>query len=429
MSRPKLLELSVFRSLLLLAVFTSSASAEDWPQFRGPTGDGHASDRDLPIRWDEQTHVAWKTPIPGKGHSSPVVWGKQLWLTTAHGGKRPGDALHLDAICIDTKTGRVIQQHRVFENVKAQNAHKMSSQASPTPVIEENRIYLHFGSYGTACLDTVSGKTLWTRRDLIIDHRHGPGSSPVLVNDLLVLQFDGMDRQFVIALDKKTGKTVWRRRRDIQYNSDNGERKKAYCTPLLIQHEGKAQLVTTAARSAIAYDPTSGDTLWRVRFIGDSATARPVLGGGVIYLTTSCKDAKMLAIHPGGRGDITETGVAWKLLKGVPQRPSPLYINGLLYGIHDNGVMTCRDPKTGDAIWQKRLGDNYAASPVYAAGRIYVISESGKTSVIAPGRKYQLLATNQLDTGCVASPAVADGAIFLRTSSHLYRIRKPADRR
>ena len=414
-------------SFLLIGLFLaiipgathSKDGAKNWPQFRGPSGDGYAYQQSAPIHWDEQTNIAWKIPIPGKGHSSPVVRGDQLWLTTARNQGR-----QLDAICVDIKTGAIIHHCNVFENNTPQPTHLQNSHASPTPVIDQDHIYIHFGSYGTACLDRASGQTCWIRRDLVVDHRHGPGSSPILADNQLVLQFDGMDIQFLIALDKKTGRTIWRQQRDIAYNSDNGERKKSFCTPLLISHDGSKQLVTTAARSAIAYNPADGNPLWRVRFLGDSATARPVLGNGIIYLTTSCVDAKMLAINPTGRGDITETGVIWRLEKGVPQRPSPLYIDGLLYCIHDNGVLTCRDATTSNSIWRKRIGGNYAASPIYVDNRIYLVSESGKTFVIAPGQRYQLLVENQLDDGCIASPAVADNAIFLRTLNYLYRIGK-----
>ena len=404
-----------------MLVFSSSgAVADDWPQFRGPTGDGHGSQAKLPLEWDEETNVAWKVTVPGHGHSSPVIKGQHLWLTSAH-----DDGRQLDALCFDVDSGEIVLRTTVFEDVKTQRVHKTNTHASPTPVTDRNRVFVHFGSYGTACINAESGKILWKRNDLVVDHRHGPGSSPVVAGDLVILQFDGLDRQFMIALHAKTGDTAWSRERDIDYNSDNGERKKSFCTPLLIEHNGRQQLVTTAARAAISYDPASGNELWRVRFIGDSATSRPVATHDSVILTTSCVDAKMFAIRLDRKGDITDTGVTWRLQKGVPQRPSPLFVKGLLYCIHDHGVLSCRDPETGEAVWQTRLGGNYSASPVYAGGRIYIVSESGKTSVLKPGRTLNMLAQNELETGCVASPAVAHRSLFLRTANHLYRIGPP----
>ena len=400
------------------ALTADTVAAENWPQFRGQNGNGHSSSS-VPISWSETNNVAWKVPIRGTGHSSPVVFDGQVWLTTAdQNGKK------LFAICIDADTGKTIHDLEVFEVDTPQHVHTTNTHASPTAVVEKGRVYLHYGSYGTACVDTRSGETLWTRRDLIVDHRHGPGSSPILVGDLLVLQFDGLDQQFMVTLNKRTGDTVWRKKRDIQYNSDNGERKKSFCTPLLVHHQGVAQIVTVAARSAIAYDPSSGDVLWRVRFIGDSATARPIYGENTLFITTSCIDAKLIAIRPELRGDITDKGVLWIQDKGIPQRPSSLFIDGLLYGIHDTGVLTCRDSKTGAPVWRRRLGGNFAASPVFAGGLIYFPNDDGVTHVVRPGRTFESVSINKLDDGGYASPAVANESIYLRTRKNLYRLTK-----
>lgn len=410
----------MFNAFLLYFAATNILVASHWSQFRGPTGDGHAAESNLPVRWSENDNIAWKIAVHGLGHSSPVVWGNQIWLTTADQNDKQ---LKLYATCFDIRSGKTVHNLTVFKDVEPQNIHKMSSHACPTPVVEGNRIYVHYGSYGTACLDTASGKIIWSRQDFVVDHRHGPSSSPIMVDDLLVLQFDGMDRQFMVAIDKYTGATVWRKRRDIAYNSDNGERKKAFCTPLLVKHNGTQQLVTTAARAAISYNPRNGDEIWRVRFIGDSATARPVASGKLVFLTTSCVDAKLLAVDLASRGDATETGMIWRVTRGVPQRPSPLYIDGMLYGIHDSGVLTCRDARTGKRIWKKRLGGNYSASPIFAGGHVYLPSENGLTFVVATGRKYKEVARNKLEDGCIASPAVAGGSLFLRTRDYLYCIR------
>ncbi len=412
----------LYPTLLLLALTAADTNA-NWPQFRGPTGDGHAIATNVaPTTWSEQKNVAWKIAIDGFGHSSPVALGSQAWLTTA---TEKGEGLQFWAWAIDLKSGRVIHKLLLFESAEPQPIHKLSSNASPTPVLEKDRVYIHFGSYGTACVDTTSGKVLWKRQDLVVNHRHGPASSPILVDDLLIVHFDGYDRQFVVAFDKKTGETRWRKKRDIDYGSKNGERMKAFCTPLLVKSNGRRELISTAAMAAIAYDPTNGKELWRIRFMGDSATARPVVGNGLVYISTACVFGQLWAVRPGGEGNVTDSHVTWRLSRGVPQRPSPLFHDGLLYLMEDKGVMSCLDSATGKVVWKERLGGNYAASPIMADGRIYVVSEEGKTTVIKPGREYRILATNTLEKGCNASPAVISDGLLLRTATHLYKLASP----
>ncbi|MGY8768048.1 MAG: outer membrane protein assembly factor BamB family protein [Pirellulales bacterium] len=403
--------------LLLLALTVVDAN---WPQFRGPSSDGHAQQSAMPLTWSENENVAWKVPIDGLGHSSPVALGNQSWLTTA---TMQNEEVHLWAWGFDLSSGKVIHKIKLFEDSEPQKLHKLSSHASPTSVLEPGRGYFHFGSYGTACVDTSTGKVLWKRDDIVVDHRHGPGSSPILVDDLLIVNFDGMDRQFVIAFDKRIGKTVWQKKRDIDYGSENGERKKAFSTPLLIEHDGRQELISTAAQAAIAYDPSTGKELWRVQFLGDSATARPVYGNGLVFITTSCTDSKMWAVRSGGTGDVSETHVAWRETRGIPQRPSPLYHQGLLYLMEDQGVIQCLDSASGEVLWKERLAGNYTACPILANGKIYVTSEEGKTSVLVPGKEFQLLSENLLETGCVASPAVLPDGLLLRTTTHLYKLK------
>ncbi|PHS01114.1 MAG: quinonprotein alcohol dehydrogenase [Blastopirellula sp.] len=404
--------------ILLLLVLTGVDA--NWPQFRGPNLDGHAQNSEAPITWSEKENVAWKVPIDGLGHSSPVALGTQAWLTTA---TMQDETVLLWAWGFDLESGKVTHKILLFEITEPQNLHKLSSHSSPTSVLEPGRGYFHFGSYGTACVDTTTGKVLWKRDDIIIDHRHGPGSSPILVDDLLIVNFDGMDRQFVTAFDKTTGKTRWQKKRDIKYGTENGERKKAFCTPLLIEHNGRQELISTAAQAVIAYDPSTGKELWRVHFFGDSATARPVFGNGLLFITTSCTDSKMWAVRPGGNGNVTETHVAWKETRGIPQRPSPLYHQGLLYLMEDKGIMNCLDSATGEVLWKERLAGNYTASPILVNGKIYVTSEEGKTVVLQPGKEFQLISENLLETGCVASPAVLPDGLLLRTSTHLYKLK------
>jgi outer membrane protein assembly factor BamB len=361
--------------------------------------------------------VAWKTAIHGKGWSSPVIWGDQVWMTTA-----PEDGKELFAVCVDRGTGRIMHDIRVFEIEKPQYCIPFNSYASPTPVIEEGRVWVHFGAHGTACLDTKSGAILWSRQDLPCNHFRAPASSPIIYRDLLVVAFDGFDLQYVVALDKRTGKTVWQRDRNIDYGTEDGDAKKAFCTATAIEVEGKTQLVYPSAGATIAYEPESGEEIWRVRHGGMNAAARPVFGNGKLYINTAAGGFKLFAMHLGGTGDLTNTNVDWKCSQGVPTRSSQLFVDGALFMVSDSGVATCLNTATGKPIWQERLAGEFSASPIYADGRIYYCNQDGATFVVAADRAFKLLATNQLDAGFMASPAVYDKALYLRTKTHLYRI-------
>jgi outer membrane protein assembly factor BamB len=405
--------------LLVMALLTSSSAALDnWPQFRGPHGDSRADDAKLPLAWSEKKNVVWKTAIHDKGWSSPVVWGDQVWLTTAK-----EDGKELFAVCVDRGNGRVLHDIKVFDVEKPSELwRKFNSFASPTPVIEEGRVYVHFGTYGTACLDTRSGETLWQRRDLHCDHWRGAASSPILYGDLLFLTFDGHDKQYVVALNKKNGETVWKKDRDIDYKTTDGDLKKAFGTPAVRTVAGKPQLISSAAVATIAYDPRTGEELWKVYHGGMNVTAPPLLGQGRVFLCTGDGGLRLLAVREGGRGDVTQSHIDWTMKKGsVPSRSSPILVDDLLYMVND-GVVTCVEAKSGEQVWQGRIGGKYWAAPVYADGRLYLFDEAGLGHVVAAGRRWQKLATNKLDAGCRASPAVSGKALFVRTLTHLYRL-------
>ncbi len=391
-----------------------------WPQFRGPDGQGHAVDSDPPLTWSEQENVVWKTAIHGRGWSSPVIWDDQIWLTTA-----TDDGHEMFAVCVDRQDGRIVRDLQLFHNDKPDDTKTFNSYASPTPVIEAGRVYIHFGSYGTACLDTADGHVIWQRRDLPCNHWRGPGSSPILFENLLILQYDGHDYQYIAALDKETGATVWKKDREIDYLSNDGDLRKAFCTPLVIDTAGQLQLISTCANGALSYDPRTGDVLWKVHFENHSAAARPLFDGDLVYINTGFSKADLWAVRPDGRGDVTDSHVVWKRSKSIGSQPSPLLVEGLIYSVHDAGVASCIDAATGEEVWLKRLGGNFAASPILAGGRIYLCDREGDTLVLAPGREYQELAKNKLDDGCMASPAALGKSLFLRTQSHLYRIDAP----
>jgi outer membrane protein assembly factor BamB len=402
----------------LVALLASAAAAgTNWPQFRGPTGDGIATETGLPLTWSESQNVVWKTPIHDKGWSSPVIWGDQIWMTTA---LENGTKLY--AVCVDRTSGRIVHDVEVFDIAEPQFCIEMNSYASCTPAIEAGRVYVHYGAHGTACLDTGSGKTLWARQDLPCDHFRGPASSPILYGNLLVVAYDGYDYQYVAAFDKLTGRTVWRRDRNIEYGTDNGDAKKAYGTAKVIEVDGKPQLVYPSAGATIAYEPQNGDEIWRINHGGMNACNPPLFGNGLLYLNSAAGGFSLFAMKVGGRGDVTKSAVEWKSSQGVPKRSSPVLVDDLLFMASDSSIATCLDAKTGELVWQKRLKGEFSASPLYCEGRVYLSNHEGQTFVVAASRDYELLATNELADGCMASAAVSDRAIYLRTKTHLYRL-------
>ncbi|MFW6170562.1 MAG: PQQ-binding-like beta-propeller repeat protein [Planctomycetota bacterium] len=415
-SRPRA-GISLIAVILLLLGIMSASGADRWPQFRGPNGDGHAGNADVPLQWSETENIAWKTSIHDRGWSSPVVWSDRIWMTTA-----TPDGREMFAICLDLKTGRVIHDKKIFEVDEPNEIHSLNSYASPTPVVEAGRVYVHFGTYGTACLDTETAQVLWSRRDLNCDHYRGPGSSPVVHGDLLYLHYDGFDVQYVVALDKHTGETAWRTDRSTEFRNVDGDFHKAYSTPILIEVSGQLQLFSPGSQAAMAYDPATGRELWKVRHSGFSSTARPLYGHGLVFFQTGFGRSKVLAVRPDGHGDVSDTHVVWRVSRAVPAKPSSILVGTRLYMVDDQGVGTCLEAESGETVWRERLRGDYSASPILAAGRLYFFNQQGQATVIHPGREFQVLATNELDTGCMASPAVVGDCLIVRTETDLYRI-------
>ena len=394
------------------------SAGEVWPEFRGPTGDGHADCRGLPVSWSNTENVAWKTPIPGRGWSSPVVWEGQIWLTTA-----TPDGKQMSAVCVDRESGKILHEIKVFDTAEPEPISVVNSYASPTPAIEAGRVYLHYGTYGTACLDTANGRILWTRRDLNCDHHEGPGSSPILFENLLIVHVDGRDAQYVVALDKQTGKTVWKTDRSIDYSRYHYNARKAFSTPQVIEFGGRKQLISPGPKAVMGYDPRTGRELWKIRYHGWSMVARPLFGHGLVFLVNDYDRPELWAIRPDGEGDVTDSHVAWTVTRSVPAQPSFLLIGDLLYLVNNDGLALAIDARTGTEIWRERLGGSFSASPVYADGRIYFFNRESVATVIEPGREFKVLAVNHLDgEQLMASPAVAGKALIVRTESHLYRV-------
>jgi outer membrane protein assembly factor BamB len=401
------------RGLLTLAlVFAVGAGvrASDWPAFRGPTGQGHSDERDLPVEWSESRHVTWKVPVPGRGWSSPVVANGRIWLTTATRG--PEASLRL--IAFDASTGETVLDREVFSLRQARLLNSKNSFASPTPIVDGDRVYVHFGFAGTAAL-TLSGDVVWTAR-FGCQTQHGDGGSPVLHGDLLIFSCDGFDTAFIVALDTRTGMARWQKSRSPPWSQ-------AYTTPIIIGVGGRDQVISVGAYRTVAYDPESGREIWRVGYAdGFSNVPAPVFGQGLVFIATGFQQPSVIAVRADGTGDVTPTHVAWTRSRGAPLTPSPLVVGEELYLVSDTGVASCVEARTGRQLWQARLGGNYSASPVYADGRIYFQSEEGVTTVIAAGSEFRTLAVNRLDGQILASLAVSDGAIVIRTGTHLYRI-------
>ena len=429
---------------LVLNLFFGSLVLAEWPEFRGPTGQGIAENANIPLSWDENRRITWKTEIPGRGYSSPVVLGNQIWLTTAVESpateeqikeqfeksgldeekftrRQVAGNVSLRAVCVDRKSGRMLKNIELF-NINSPDAiHTGNSYASCTPVIESGRLYCHFGANGTACVDPFGGKVLWERK-VLVNFSVGAGSSPVIYKDLIVLVCDGIDQQFVTALNKHTGETVWRVDRP-PIRIEDGQRRKAYSTPLIVHCDGRDQLVIPGAQWVVSYEPETGKEIWRVDHgDGFSNVPRPVCGHGMVYICTGFGHPQLWAIRVDGKGDVTSTHVVWKQKSQIPTKPSPVLVDDLLFIIGDTGIASCFDAISGKPHWKERIGGNHSASPLYACGRVYFFSHEGAISVVKASDKFSQLATSHLEGQIMASPAVLGSALILRSDSKLYRI-------
>ena len=419
-----------------------SVRAAEWPQFRGPDGQGHSAATALPLTWSETENIKWKTEIPGEGHSSPVISGDQIWLTTAiidqlseeeekqrlsqvknPQGLKLAGALSLQAVLINLQAGTLEKQITLFRVAEPEPKHSLNSYASPTPVIAGDMVYFHFGTYGTACLKRTTGELVWKNDAVHVDHQNGPGSSPVVWQDLLIVHFDGIDTQFLTAFDRHTGKVRWQTKRSGEMDP-KPEFQKAYGTPLVVESNDRPIVISPAANWVYGYDARDGSEIWKAHYgkLGFSTVPRPVAEDGIVYISTSFIQPRLLAVDYSGQGDVTESHRKWTSDKQAPRKPSMLIIKGHLYTVTDNGIAACLNAADGSEIWKARLTGDFSASPLYAAGRIYFFGQNGGTTVLAEGPELQELARNHLDAGFMASPAVADDALILRTEKALYRI-------
>jgi outer membrane protein assembly factor BamB len=409
--------------LLLVALINLLSSpapaAEDWPEFRGPTGQGISTAKNVPIHWSATSNVVWKTEIPGEGWSSPVLVNEKIYLTTAVAAPTNTS---LNALCLDSRDGRILWTSEIFQpdSEAAQVLHKKNSLASPTPVVRDGIVYVHFGHLGTAALD-LSGKILWKQTALQYPPMHGNGGSPALVGDALVFSCDGETDPFLVALAAKTGAVRWKTSRN-----STASRTFSFSTPLAIEVAGTTQIISPTSGFVAGYDPADGREIWRARFPeGFSIVTRPVFAHGLLFISSSYMKPVLYAVKPAGaNGDVTDSHMIWKHDKGVPNTPSPIVVGGEIYFVSDSGIATCLDARTGNLHWSERLGGGFSASPVVAEGRIYFQNEEGVGAVLKAGLTFELLAKNDLGERTLASPAATDNTLFLRSQSHLWRIGK-----
>lgn len=424
---------------LLLFLAPALLTAAEWPQWRGPDGMGHSTAKNLPLTWSETSNIAWKAELPGRGWSSPVIDGNQIWVTTAVetkatpeeakkrlAGKKPDqpltllDTVELRALCVDRDSGKLLHNVLLITKTEPQAVHELNSYASPSPVLDDGKLYCHFGTFGTACVDIKTSKLLWTNTDLTINHENGPGSTPIVHGENMIVHLDGSDRQFIAALNKNTGKLAWKTDRSGEMHS-NPQQKKSYGTPVVVKIDGKDQVISPASDWVYSYDPATGRELWKLSYgvLGFSVVPRPVVGNGFIYMSTGFMKPELLAIKYEG---VKEPRIEWRISKGSTNMPSPILIGDEIYVLNDGGILLCANAHTGEEYYRERLGGKFSSSPVYADGKLYVGSREGIMFVVQPGKQFKILGQNTMEGAIMATPAAVDGALFVRTDKGLFRL-------
>lgn len=433
-------------SLLLSALLTYSAVADSksWPQWRGPDASGHGYPGIYPTQWSAEENLAWMAKIPGRGHSSAVHENGHIWITTAietpASEKEKEERLKeneglstvtvlsevsLRAVKLDPKTGGILKNIEVIQKKQPQWVHHLNSYASPSPVIEGNRLYLHFGAYGNACIDAVSGKIIWknNQKELWVMHENGPGSSPIIWENLMIFHLDGSDKQSIVALFKDTGEIAWQSKRSGELK-ENPQLRKSYSTPIITNFNGQPILISCSADWVYGYNPRNGEELWKINYgiLGFSNVARPIVGHGMFYISTCFMKAEIHAYKYEG---LDKPKLAWKMIKGAPKMPSPILVDKQLYVMNDGGILTCVDAISGDVEWRERVGGEFSASPTYANGLLYFSDREGKTTVVKPGSELNIVAENKIDgTAHMASITPYENSFLLRSKKGLYRIGK-----
>jgi outer membrane protein assembly factor BamB len=406
----------------LALALSNNVVAADWPEFRGAVAQGHSDATNLPLTWSPTSHIAWKAAVAGVGWSSPVVIGDRIYLTSAlpiGGVEDPKADRSLHALALDAATGKPVWDVEVF-TATSPRMHRKNSHASPTPVFENGRLYVHFGHLGTACLDAATGKPVWATQEYAYSPVHGAGSSPVLFEDMLIFSADAEKDPKVIAIDKATGKQRW------AFARQSGAKKKfSFCTPLIIDVNGQKQLISPGSGVVNSLNPKTGEEIWRCYYDqGYSVVPRPVYAHGMVFVSSSYDKPVLHAIKVDGKGDVTGTHVAWTIDKAVPHNPSMAVIGDEIYFVADNGILTCADAKTGQIHYSERCTGPISASLMVADGKLYLQDEKGLGVVVKPGKTFEILAQNDLGERSLASYAVIGSDLLIRTEGNLYRIKK-----
>lgn len=404
----------------------ASSQDKNWTHFRGSNLNSIAATENIPLKWDDSV-IKWKTEIHDFGYSSPVIFNNQIWVTTA---KSDGNELY--AVCIDFQTGKIIYDIQVFTPDKVQRKHSLNTYASPTPCIEKGFVYVHYGNMGTACINTANGTIVWKSTDFECKHVQGPASSPVIYKNLLILHFEGTDVRYIVALDKSNGKLVWKSDRPAEpYEPITEIGRKAYITPIIINVKGRDMLISNGSAICQAFDPATGKEIWRVVDGAESTIAMPITEKGVVFWYTGymvdhdgTEFTNLLAVNPDGKGDITSTNVIWKKRDELSRNQclTPVIKDGLIYTVNTRNILMCIDALTGKEIWSTHVTSNYDASPIYVKGNVWFFSVKGEVMIIKAGRKYEVVANNQMDSGIWATPAILRNSVILRTQKYLYRI-------
>jgi outer membrane protein assembly factor BamB len=421
----------------------ATVSDANWPQWRGPESRGVSMEKNLPVEWSSTKNIKWKTPLAGRGHSSPIVWGNKVFLTTAvEGAVVPGAKavthniegqifVHPDSVganrqhtfkvlCLDKETGKLLWEQTAYEGTPYDDRHRKSSFASSTPATDGRHVYAFFGSEGLYAYD-MNGKLAWKASlGKLGTIGMGTGTSPVLYENLVILQCDEEEGKasFIVALDKRSGKEIWRTPRKVQAS---------WATPILVRTAKRMELIASGNEAVISYDPATGKELWRSKGVDSNAIPTPVAGGETVFIVAGFPTKIAMAIRLGGTGELTDSNILWKYAKGTAYVPSPILYNDYLYLTTDRGILTCLDAKTGKVVYEGGrvpIPATFTASPVAFDGKILLTSEDGDTFIIKAGPQHEVVRTNSIDEPVYASPALADGKIFIRGEKNLYCISK-----
>jgi outer membrane protein assembly factor BamB len=420
---------SFFLTIAFMFLFQTTLFSQDskWTHFRGSKLNGISTETNVPISWNDTTNVAWKTDIKGKGWASPVVYGEQVWISTA-----TNDGKEMWGECIDLKTGKLIYDILLFKQDSVHRKHSINSYATPTPCIEDGFVYLNYGSRGTACVNTTNGEIVWKRNDLVVEHIQGTGASLMLYKEMLIVHYEGTDFQYIIAFNKRTGEIIWRADRPKElYTGIEPIGKKSYCTPLVININGKDLMISNGSTVCIAYEIETGKEVWRVVEGEDSSIAMPIYEDGIVYFYTSLmtppgngeKFVEFLAIDATGTGDITKTNILWRHKGPILQLLTPLIKEGVIYTVDTKNTLIVFDAKTGAQTYTQKLKEKYHSSPLWVEGKVYLTSVKGETIVLKAGKIPEMISTNKVEGDVYATLAIVQNSILIRTDMSLFRIK------